>query len=319
LDKPFGYRDRTYSVGFIEGMRVTEKRIIIAGGAGFIGSHLSDRLLVGGCRVVCVDNLLTGSRTNVAHLAGNGAFELVEHDVTDGMPVGGRVDAVVYLASPASPVDYRRFPIETLRAGSVGLLSALDFALRKNCRFVYASSSEVYGDPLVHPQREDYWGNVNPIGPRAVYDEAKRFGEAVCTAYRDRHGLNTGIVRLFNTYGPRMRTDDGRMVPAFVDQALRGVPLTVHGTMVAADHPGPINLGNPVEMTVLDVARLVLELTGSASPLCHVPPAADDPRLRRPDIDRARRLLGWRPAVDPREGLGRTIAWFADRRALVDL
>ena len=304
-------------------------RAVVTGGAGFLGSHLGDRLVESGYDVLCVDNLLTGSRANVAGLVDRDCFRLVETDVSEGITVPGPVDAVLHFASPASPADYLRLPIETMQAGSAGTLHALELAREKGARFVLASTSETYGDPLVHPQPETYWGNVNPVGPRAVYDEAKRFAEALTMAYRRTHQVDTGIVRIFNTYGPRMRPDDGRVVPAFITQALRGEPMTVAGDggqtrslcyvgdlvegvmrMLRCRHPGPVNIGSPEELTVLQLAGVVSELTGSDAGITFVPLPADDPTLRRPDIAVARSALGWEPHVDLREGLRCTIAWF---------
>lgn len=309
-------------------------RVVVAGGAGFLGSHLCDRLLLDGEEVVCIDNFLTGRKSNVEHLLDRPGFELLEQDVAERVEVAGAVDAVLEFASPASPLDYARYPIETLKAGAHGTLNTLDLARAKGARFLLASTSEVYGDPLVHPQEESYWGHVNPIGPRSMYDEAKRFAEALTTAYRNRHGLDTAIIRIFNTYGPRMRTDDGRAIPAFVSQALRGEPVTVAGDgmqtrsvcyvddlvegivrMLRSGLPGPVNLGNPHEMTIIDTARLVVELIGSDAPITFVPRPGDDPMVRRPDITLARQQLGWEPVVDVRDGLVRTIEWFASELA----
>ncbi|EFC84587.1 UDP-glucuronic acid decarboxylase family protein [Parafrankia sp. EUN1f] len=305
-------------------------RVVVAGGAGFLGSHLCDRLLDDGEEVVCVDNYLTGRKNNIEHLLGRPGFELLEQDVSEQMTVPGTVDAILEFASPASPLDYARYPIETLKAGSHGTLHALDLARSKGARFLLASTSEVYGDPLVHPQEESYWGHVNPIGPRSMYDEAKRFAEALTTAYRNRHGIDTAIIRIFNTYGPRMRTDDGRAIPAFVSQALRGEPVTVAGDgmqtrsvcyvddlvegivrMLRSGLPGPVNLGNPHEMSIIDTARLVVELIGADVPIKFIPRPGDDPMVRRPDITLARRQLDWEPVIDVRDGLLRTIEWFA--------
>jgi dTDP-glucose 4,6-dehydratase len=305
------------------------RRAVVTGGAGFVGSHLAERLVDSGYDVLCLDNFLTGTAANLGSLADDPRFELVDSDVSRGLRVPGPVDAVLHLASPASPVDYLRLPVETLQVGSAGTLHALELARHKQARFLLASTSETYGDPLVHPQPETYWGNVNPVGPRAVYDEAKRFAEAATTAYRSSHGVRTGIVRIFNTYGPRMRSDDGRMVPTFIGQALRGEPLTVTGTgrqtrsvcyvddtveglmqMLRSEHAGPVNIGNPVELTVLAVAELIRGLTGSRSPIAFVPRPQDDPELRRPDIGLARSALGWEPRVGLEDGLSRTIAWF---------
>jgi dTDP-glucose 4,6-dehydratase len=306
------------------------RRAVVTGGAGFVGSHLCDRLRQEGTQVVCLDNLLTGSLGNLAARSGDPGFVLEVADVCEPFDVPGPVDLVFHLASPASPHDYARHPLETLRAGAHGTLNALDLAHRKGARFLLASTSEVYGDPLVHPQPETYWGNVNPVGPRSQYDEAKRYAEALTTAYRTALGLDTVIVRLFNTYGPRMRPRDGRAVPTFITQALAGEPLTVAGdgsqtrsvcyvddtvggilAAAASGHPGPVNLGNPVELSVLDLARRVRDLCDSASPIVFVGRPADDPSLRRPDIALARSALGWQPAVDVDKGLAMTIDWFS--------
>ncbi len=311
------------------------KRVVITGGAGFLGSHLSETLVARGDRALAIDNLLTGSVSNITHLIGraDGAFEFLEHDVTHTVQVDGPVDAVLHFASPASPIDYLELPIQTLKVGSIGTLHALGLAKAKKARFVLASTSEVYGDPLVHPQREDYWGNVNPIGPRGVYDEAKRFGEAITMAYHRHHGLDTKIVRIFNTYGPRMRIRDGRVVPAFISQALRGEDLTVfgdgeqtrsfcyvddlvRGILGLMDSDGehdPVNIGNPAETTIMQFARRILELTGSQSRIVHQPLPVDDPRVRQPDITKARRVLGWEPQVPLDVGLRRTIDDIAAR------
>ena len=300
----------------------------MVGGAGLIGSHLCEALVERGDDVVCVDSYLTGRRSNVEHLAARGRCRLIEADiVTDGVEVSGRVDVVFHLASPASPLAYLAHPLETLRAGSTGTENVLDLALRTEARVVLASTSEVYGEPLVHPQPESYWGNVNPVGPRSVYDESKRYAEALCTAYRRAHGVDIGIVRIFNTYGARMRPDDGRAVPTFITQALHGDPLTiagdgsqtrslchvddlVRGLLLMADssEPGPINLGNPQEVTMLDLAERVLAATGSNSAVMFCPRPLEDPSRRRPDITAARRLLGWRPRIDLDEGLAVTVA-----------
>jgi dTDP-glucose 4,6-dehydratase len=307
---------------------------VVTGGAGFLGSHLCEALVRADTRVVCLDNFLTGSADNVTHLLGTPRFELVSCDVSEFIEVMGQVDLVLHFASPASPVDYLKLPIDTLRVGSLGTLHAIELAEAKGARFVLASTSEVYGDPLSHPQSENYWGNVNPVGPRGVYDEAKRFSEALTTAYRTRRGLDAAIARIFNTYGPRMRPDDGRAIPTFISQALAGEPLTVAGdgsqtrsicyvsdtvegilALAASGEPGPVNIGNPQEMTVEQLAQRIVELSGSWSPLSFVERPADDPATRRPDITRARDRLGWEPAVDWRTGLSDTIAWFAQRRA----
>lgn len=305
-------------------------KALVAGGAGFIGAHLCERLLADGLEVVCVDNLLTGTAENIAHLRGR-RFTFVQHDVTERLAIDA-VDCVLHLASPASPKAYQAHPIESLRAGALGTFHLLDLARRVGARFVLASTSEVYGDPLQHPQREDYWGNVNPVGPRSVYDEAKRFAEAATMAYHRHHGINTGIGRIFNTYGPGMKDDDGRAVPTFIVQALRGQPLTVHGDgsqtrslcfvadlveglvrLMRSDVHDPINLGNSEEMTILQLARAIIELTRSRSGVTFVPSPPDDPKVRRPDISRARALLGWEPTVPLHEGLRRTVEWFAAR------
>jgi dTDP-glucose 4,6-dehydratase len=305
----------------------TRPRAVVTGGAGFLGSHVCERLLRDGWAVLALDDLSTGAAANVAHLAGD--FALARCDVTERVRVDGPVDAVLHLASPASPVDYLRMPIATLRVGSLGTLHALDLAQEKGARFLLASTSETYGDPQVHPQPEGYWGHVNPVGPRGVYDEAKRFAEAATMAYRRARDVDTAIVRIFNTHGPRMRPDDGRAVPTFVRQALAGEPLTVAGdgtqtrsiqyvddlvegvvAMLGADLAGPVNLGNPQEVSVGALAALVRELTGSTSPVVHVARPQDDPTVRRPDITLARAALGWEPKVDLADGLARTIAWF---------
>jgi dTDP-glucose 4,6-dehydratase len=305
---------------------------VVTGGAGFIGSHLCARLRDEGTEVVCVDNLLTGSLENLTGLLQDPKFRLDRRDVSEPFDVPGPVDLVLHLACPASPRDYALYPVETLKAGALGTLNALDLAVRKNARLVLASTSEVYGDPLVHPQTESYWGNVNPIGPRSQYDEAKRFAEALTTAYRGTRDADTVIVRIFNTYGPRMRPGDGRAVPNFVTQALAGRPLTVAGdgsqtrslcyvddTVTALHaaarrgHPGPINLGNPAELTVLDLALRVRDLCGSKSPITFVDRPVDDPGLRMPDISLAQSVLDWRPNVDLDKGLKATIDWFAAR------
>ncbi len=308
-------------------------RILITGGAGFIGSHLCDRLLVDGHEVIAMDNLSTGNVNNIAHLAGQERFHFVKHDVTNYIFVEGPLDAVFHLASLPSPVDYLNLPIQTLKVGALGTHKTLGLALEKKARFLLASTSEVYGDPLVHPQHEDYWGNVNPVGPRGVYDESKRFAEALTMAYHRYHGVDTRIVRIFNTYGPRMRMDDGRVVPNFICQALRGDPLTVYDDgsrtrsfcyvsdmvegMVRLLHSGestPVNMGNPDEMSILDFAHRVLELTGSSSPIQFITPTdartADDPKVRCPDIGKAKRVLEWKPQVPLEQGLEKTIAYF---------
>ncbi|MFC9252658.1 NAD-dependent epimerase/dehydratase family protein [Amycolatopsis thailandensis] len=305
---------------------------LVTGGAGFLGSHLCELLLDTGAEVVAADNFSTSDAANVAHLLERPRFHLVSQDITAQATLPGPFDVVFHLASAASPRDYFRLPLETLRAGSYGTERALDVAARDGARFVLASTSEVYGDPHEHPQREDYWGNVNPIGPRSVYDEAKRYAEALTSAMRRERGVNTGIARIFNTYGPRMRADDGRMIPEFIGQALRGAPLTVTGdgrqtrsicyvddtvrgllALARSGSPGPVNLGNPQELTVLRIAEEILAVTGSTSRIEHVEAAVDDPARRCPDISRARRELGWVPEISMAEGLPRTVAWFARR------
>ena len=305
---------------------------VVTGGAGFLGSHLVDLLLTRGHRVVVLDNLVTGSTDNIAHLAGRDDFRFIRQDVTEFLFLEGQVDFVWHFASPASPVDYAELPIQTLKVGSLGTHKALGLARHKGARFLLTSTSEVYGDPLVHPQTEDYWGNVNPIGPRGCYDEAKRFAEAMTMAYHREHGVETRIVRIFNTYGPRMRLKDGRVVPAFFGQALRGQPLTVFGDgsqtrsfcycsdliegihrLMMSDEVEPVNIGNPVEMTVSDFARQILRVTGSKSRLIFKPLPKDDPKQRKPDIGKARRLLGWEPKVELSEGLARTAEYFRSR------
>jgi dTDP-glucose 4,6-dehydratase len=308
----------------------TIRRAVVTGGAGFLGSHLCEHLLDRGVDVICLDNFLTGSPANVLHLMERPGFRLVRCDVTDYVHVPGPVDLVLHFASPASPLDYLRMPIETLKVGSLGTLHTLGLAQEKRARFVLASTSEVYGDPLEHPQTEAYWGNVNPVGPRGVYDEAKRFSEALTTAYRTSKGADTGIVRIFNTYGPRMRPDDGRAIPAFIGQALSGRPLTVAGdgsqtrsicyvddtvrgilAMAFSAHGGPVNIGNPDELSMLRLARWIAELTGSESAVEFIDLPEDDPKVRRPDTSRAEELLGWRPTVPAEVGLRRTLEWFA--------
>ncbi len=310
------------------------RRAVVTGGAGFIGSHLAERLLRDGWEVLAVDNFITGDRRNLSAAAGHPCFRLLEHDVSKPLYVEGAVDLVFHLASPASPLDYLQHPIQTLKVGSLGTHNTLGLAKEKKAAFFLASTSEVYGDPLQHPQREDYWGNVNPIGPRGVYDEAKRFSEAMAMAYHRTHGVQVRIGRFFNTYGPRMRLGDGRVVPAFMEQALRGLPLTVFGDgrqtrsfcyvddlvegivrLAASGENSPVNLGNPREMTILQFAETILAATGSSSPLVHMPPMEDDPKVRRPDIAKARRLLGWDPKVPLEEGLVPTVAHFRERLA----
>ncbi|HEX8347426.1 MAG TPA: NAD-dependent epimerase/dehydratase family protein [Actinoplanes sp.] len=321
-------------------MAVTQRygaghRVLVSGGAGFVPSHVVDALLARGCTVVAIDNFVTGSKDNVAHLSDEKRFTLVEADISDGVPAGHpaleqRFDAILHMASPASPTDFALLPVEILRVGSAGTLALLDRAVADGARFLMASTSEAYGDPAVHPQPETYWGNVNPIGVRSVYDEAKRFSEAATMAYHRFHGLDTAIVRIFNTYGPRMRPDDGRAIPTFISQALRGEPITVHGTgtqtrsicyvddlvrgiLLLLDSPetGPINCGTEHELTMLQLAELIVSLTGSSSTVTLVNRTADDPEKRRPDLTLARTRLGYEPQIGPEEGLRRTIAHFA--------
>ena len=306
-------------------------RVLVTGGAGFIGSHLCDFLLAHGCEVVCMDSLLTGSLDNIAHIR-DPRFLFVKHDVTNFIVVDGALDYVLHFASPASPIDYLELPIQTLKVGALGTHKALGLAKARGAKFLLASTSEVYGDPLVHPQREDYWGNVNPVGPRGVYDEAKRFAEAMTMAYHRVHRVDTRIVRIFNTYGPRMRLTDGRAIPTFIRQALDGDALTVYGDgsqtrsftyvsdlvdgiwkLMQAPVNDPVNIGNPREMTLLELAKQVLRLSGSLSAITFGPLPTDDPKVRQPDIGRARRLLHWEPTVDVEEGLRRTFEWY--RRA----
>ena len=308
------------------------KRALVTGGAGFLPSHLCDRLMAEGYSVIAIDNFVTGSRGNVAHLAGNPNFTLIEADVTEALAVDGPLDLVFHMASPASPVDFPAIPIEIMMVNSVGTHNALKLALEKGATFLMASTSEVYGDPLVHPQPEEYWGNVNPIGVRGVYDESKRFSEALIFAYRRKYNLDTKVFRIFNTYGTRMRLDDGRVVPNFIGQALRGEPITVYGTgtqtrsfcyvsdlidgifklsQTPAEVSGPINLGNPTERTMLEFAQEIKRLTGSESEIVYVPlPTADDPKQRRPDNTKARTILGWEPKISLEDGLKETIAYF---------
>jgi dTDP-glucose 4,6-dehydratase len=302
---------------------------VVTGGAGFLGSHLCDRLIAEKFKVICIDNLVTGSPDNVAHLFGNDDFQFIKHDVTNFIHVPGRVDYILHFASPASPIDYLQLPIQTLKVGSLGTHKALGLAKEKKARFLLASTSEVYGDPLVHPQSEDYWGNVNPIGPRGVYDEAKRFAEAITMAYHRYHGLETRIVRIFNTYGPRMRLDDGRALPAFVGQAFRGENLTVFGDgsqtrsfcyvsdlvegifkLLMSNECGPVNIGNPSEITIKQFAEEVIKLTGTTSKIEFRELPADDPKVRQPNIEKARTILHWEPKVDRQEGLKMTIEYF---------
>ncbi|HAV62941.1 MAG TPA: NAD-dependent dehydratase [Verrucomicrobiales bacterium] len=305
---------------------------VVTGGAGFLGSHLVDRLLAEGHRVVAIDNLVTGSVENIDHLAGCRNFRFIQQDVTEFLFLHGRVDYVWHFASPASPIDYLELPIQTLKVGSLGTHKALGLAKHKGARFLLASTSEVYGDPLVHPQTEEYWGNVNPVGPRGCYDESKRFAEALTMSYQREHRMETRIVRIFNTYGPRMRMRDGRVVPAFVSQALAGKPVTVFGDgsqtrsfcycsdlidgiyrLMMSDEPLPVNIGNPQELTMVEFARAIIAATRSKSKLVFRPLPQDDPKQRRPDISRAKRLLKWSPAVSLEDGLSRTIEYFRSK------
>ncbi len=311
-------------------------RIVISGAAGFIGSHMCDRLLAEGHTVVGLDNFLTGSPENVKHLSGNGRFRLLEQDISEPFSMDGPVDQVLNMASPASPKDYLEHPIETLKVGSLGTLHMLELALEKGARYLLTSTSECYGDPVVHPQVETYWGNVNPVGPRSCYDESKRFAEALTMAYHRKHGLRTNIARIFNTYGPRMKLDDGRVVPAFLDQALRGAPMTVFGNgsqtrsfcyvsdlvdglyrLMQSDERYPVNLGNPREMTILEFAEHIKRMTGSASEIVFNALPEDDPKQRRPDISKAQSILGWEPRVSLEEGLRSTVDFFQNVRATV--
>ena len=304
-------------------------RIVVSGAAGFVGSHMCDRLLAEGHRVVALDNFLTGARRNISHLLHNPAFEFLEKDITRPFTVEGNVDCVVNMASPASPKDYLEHPIETLDVGSIGSRNMLELALSKGSRYLVTSTSECYGDPLVHPQVETYWGNVNPVGPRSCYDESKRFAEAITMAYHRKHGVRTNIARIFNTYGPRMKLDDGRVVPAFLDQALRGEPMTVFGSgnqtrsfcyvsdlvdglyrLMQSDERYPVNLGNPREMTILEFAQHIRKMTGTKSEIAFEPLPEDDPKQRKPDITKARTLLGWEPKVPLEDGLRETVKYF---------
>lgn len=312
-----------------------KKTAVVTGAAGFLGSHLSDRLLAEGYRVVGIDSLLTGNTRNIEHLAGNADFDFIRHDVTRFIFLPGAVDVIFHFASPASPIDYLQLPIQTLKVGSLGTHNALGLAREKDAKFLLASTSECYGDPLEHPQKETYWGNVNPIGPRGVYDEAKRFAEAMTMAYHRSHGLDTKIVRIFNTYGPRMRLEDGRVVPAFIGQALQGRPLTVFGDgsqtrsfcyvsdlidgifrLSRGEYHEPVNIGNPGEMTVLQFAEKILAITGSKSRIEFRPLPEDDPKVRQPDISLARRLLAWEPRVSFDEGIRQTVEYFRDFLAI---
>jgi len=306
-------------------------RVLVTGAAGFLGSHLCDRLLAEGHDVIGLDNLITGNIRNIEHLSGNARFQFIKHDVTEYIFLSGPLDAIMHFASPASPIDYLELPIQTLKVGAMGTHKALGLAREKKARFLVASSSEVYGDPLVHPQKEHYWGNVNPIGPRGVYDEAKRFGEAITMAYHRTHGVDTKIVRIFNTYGPRMRAHDGRVVPAFITQALAGKPLTIFGDgsqtrsfcfvsdliegiyrLLLSDLNEPCNIGNPNEMTIKQFAEIVAKLTGTEGNITFEPLPTDDPKVRQPDISRAKEKLGWEPKVSLEDGIRQTIEYFRE-------
>jgi len=316
---------------------MTNQTVLITGGAGFLGSHLSERFLKEGYEVIAMDNLITGDIRNIEHLFKERKFHFEHRDVTEHLHIVGKLDAILHFASPASPIDYLELPIQTLKVGSLGTHKVLGLARAKNSRFLLASTSECYGDPLVHPQSEDYWGNVNPVGPRGVYDEAKRFSEAMTMAYHRTHGVQTRIIRIFNTYGPRMRLNDGRVLPSFMAQALRGEPLTVFGDgsqtrsfcyvddlvegiyrLLGSDEVLPTNIGTPTEMTILQFAQAVLEMTGSKSEIDYRDLPEDDPKVRQPDITKARRILGWEPAIDLTEGLRRTLEDFRERVALAD-
>ena len=307
-------------------------RTVITGGAGFLGSHLCDYFLEKGHTVICLDNLLTGNTDNIAHLLGNEKFRFIKHNVTEYIYLDGEIDNVLHFASPASPIDYLKLPIQTLKVGSLGTLRTLGLAKEKNARYLLASTSEVYGDPQVHPQSESYWGHVNPVGPRGVYDEAKRFSEALTMAYHRYHGIDTKIARIFNTYGPRMRLEDGRALPAFVSQALKGEDITVFGNgsqtrsfcyvsdlvegihkLLLSDVHEPVNLGNPNEITILQFAKEILEITKSKSKIVFKPLPEDDPKIRQPDISKAKSLLNWEPRVDRLEGLAKTLVFFRKR------
>lgn len=307
-------------------------KAVVTGGAGFLGSHLCEYLLKNGHEVVCVDNLLTGNLENIERLFNNGNFTFIKHDVTNFIHVPGKIDYVLHFASPASPIDYLKLPIQTLKVGSLGTHKALGLAKEKKSVFLLASTSEVYGDPLIHPQKEDYWGNVNPTGPRGVYDEAKRFAEALTMAYHRFHGVSTRIVRIFNTYGPRMRLDDGRVVPAFVSQALRGEDITIFGggeqtrsfcyvddliegiyRLLLSDETDPVNIGNPAEMSINEFAQKILGIVDAKSKIVYKPLPVDDPKVRQPDISRAKAILGWEPKVSLDEGLKKFIEWAKTR------
>jgi dTDP-glucose 4,6-dehydratase len=307
------------------------KTAVVTGGAGFLGSHLCDKLISEGLQVICIDNLITGNVENIAHLAGNDKFSFIKHDITNYIFIPGKVDYILHFASPASPVDYLQLPIQTLKVGSLGTHKALGLAKEKKARFLLASTSEVYGDPEIHPQHEEYWGNVNPIGPRGVYDEAKRFAEAITMAYHRYHNLETRISRIFNTFGPRMRAQDGRAIPNFVMQALTGKPITVYGDgsqtrsfcyitdlvdglfkLLMSDEKEPVNIGNPEEIPLLEIAKEIVELTNSNSQIVFEGLPVDDPKVRQPDISKAKNKLGWEPKVNRKEGLQKTINYFKE-------
>ena len=311
---------------------VDGSRIVLTGGAGFLGSHLADRLLDAGASVECFDNFLTGDRRNIAHLDGHDRFHLVHQDITTYLDVSGPVDAVLHFASPASPIDYLKLPIQTLKVGSLGTHNALGLARAKQARFMLVSTAEVYGDPQVHPQPETYWGHVNPVGPRGVYDEAKRFAESLVYAYHRTHGIDVRVARIFNTYGPRMRMDDGRAVPTFIRQALAGEPLSVHGdgsqtrslcyvddlidgllSLLTSDETGPVNLGSSYEVTVTELAEMIRDACGSTSQIASADRPEDDPQVRRPDTTLAQTTLGWQAQTELRDGLERTVAWYRQR------
>ncbi|MGE5400347.1 MAG: UDP-glucuronic acid decarboxylase family protein [Ignavibacteriales bacterium] len=311
---------------------MNKKTSVVTGGAGFLGSHLCDKLLNEGHKVICIDNLITGNVDNISHLFGNENFTFVKHDVTNYIHVPGKVDYILHFASPASPIDYLQLPIQTLKVGSLGTHKALGLAKEKKARFLLASTSETYGDPAIHPQKEDYWGNVNPVGPRGVYDEAKRFAEAMTMAYHRYHQVETRIVRIFNTYGPRMRLHDGRALPAFISQALKGEDITVFGDgsqtrsfcyvsdlidgifkLLMSDEVYPVNIGNPSEITIKEFAEEVQKLTGTTSKIIYTELPVDDPKVRRPDISKARAILKWEPKVDREEGLQKTFEYFQSR------
>ncbi len=312
-------------------------RVLITGGAGFLGSHLCDRFIAEGDEVICMDNFITGSPDNIAHLFGNKKFTFIEHDVTNYIYVAGELDYILHFASPASPIDYLKLPIQTLKVGSLGTHKTLGLAKAKNARFLLASTSETYGDPLIHPQSETYWGNVNPVGIRGVYDEAKRFAEAMTMAYHRYHNVDTRIVRIFNTYGPRMRIDDGRAIPAFMSQALENKPVTVFGDgsqtrsicyvddlvegiyrLLLSDEIEPVNIGNPDELSMLELAKIIIDITNSKSEIVFKELPADDPKVRKPDITKAKNILNWEPKVERKEGLMKTLLDFKKRLGIRD-